>query len=119
MMWLQPDGSHTFTNHPDNVRHQNCVVDDYEADCLQHGIVAEGRGAVMALMNDTPSGMPYLLITWGTLSRAFYNCVAKFPDHPMVLASLEAGLENVYIFHTRTPSDTYGRNPFVGTTEKQ
>eukprot|EP00975_Prorocentrum_lima_P055801 11698951-Prorocentrum_lima.AAC.1 len=53
----------------------------------------------------TVDGFPLLLITWGTLGRAFYEAVRRYPDNPNVKASLEAGLRYICIVDGRVPKD--------------
>eukprot|EP00973_Karenia_brevis_P012703 1724253-Karenia_brevis.AAC.1 len=78
-----------FAPHPDNMRCQSIVDDDYDDSILQFGVCSSARGKPFALMSDTANGRPYLLITWGTLSRAFYRMARAHRQNPNILESLE------------------------------
>jgi hypothetical protein len=106
--WFDPTtGMANFKPHPNNVREQRVVEAQYEDSIKQNGIMACARGSPFALQSDTPSGRPYLLISWGTLSRCFYRVVASDGDNPNVKESLRIGVEGVTILHQRTPSDCF------------
>ena len=45
------------------------------------------------------------MITWGTLSTAFYEAHVMAPDNENVVASLAEGLPNAAVYHSRTPAD--------------
>lgn len=91
-----------FKPHPDNERHQTVVVESYIEPIARQGVVAGVRGKPFALLSrgGTP---PYLLITWGTLSRAFYEAVRRFPDNHLIQTSLQGGLADVTLLSERTP----------------
>ena len=95
-----------FKPHPDNERHQTVVVESYIESIARQGVVAGVRGKPFALLfrGGTP---PYLLITWGTLSRAFYEAVRRFPDNHLIQTSLQGGLADVTLLSERTPPDVY------------
>ena len=106
--WYDEAGNPNFTCHADNERHHNAVVDDYVEIIAEDGVVQEARGAPFAILNSTPTGLPYLLITFGTLSRAFYKANKIHADKKSVIASREAGLQNVTVLIGKTPMDAYG-----------
>jgi hypothetical protein len=106
--WHDPaTGMANFKPHPNNVREQRVVEAQYEESIKQNGIMACARGAPFALQSDTPTGRPYLLISWGTLSRCFYRVLATDGDNPNVKESLRIGVEGVTILHQRTPTDCF------------
>ncbi len=107
--WWDEHGNPMVQPHPENIRHQDNVVEDYESSIVELGVCAASRSKPMAVMSDTPTGRPYLLITWGTMSRAFYN-VASAPatkSNPQVLASIEQGIPSLTVLHSKTPRDCF------------
>ena len=107
--WYDSDDRDCFICHPDNVRHHNSVIDEYEETVASMGVVQEGRGSPFAILSNTPTGLPYQLITFGSVSRAFYKA-DKNPlhkDKPAVIATRELGLQSVTVLVAKTPADVY------------
>ena len=90
--------------HPPNNRKQEVVESDYAAKILDKGIVEGVRGAPWCTYAPNRKG-PYQMITFGTLSSAFYRAYDKEPYNRNILATLANGLPSATIFHERTPSD--------------
>ena len=50
---------------------------------------------------------PFLLLTWGSLSRAFYNAVAnpKNAENVNIIESVKRGISNVCVLTSNMPDD--------------
>ena len=105
--WYDEQGQNNCVCHKENERHHAAVIDDYTETIRENGAVQCARGAPFAIMNTTAIGRPYLLITFGSLSRGVYNAAIKYPDALNATATLDAGMANLTVFQALTPPDVY------------
>ena len=97
VQWFDGLGQPNCLPHPDNIRHQDVVVDDYVASCLQYGADGAVRGQPWAVLSkgEGCGQPPFLMVTWGTLCRAFYIAAQKEPGNIQIKTAIESGLKNV------------------------
>jgi hypothetical protein len=96
----------TLRRHPENDRLQLSVVEKYAKGLESTGLVAGVRGQLWAVEGAVIDGLQhYDLITYGTLTSAMYVAADRSPDNPMVKSSVEAGVEDCIILHSKTPLD--------------
>ena len=67
--WYQADGSRNVVRHALNQRKQEAVMESYVKSILAYGVADGCRGECWAIEPSAP-GMPYQVITFGTLSPA-------------------------------------------------
>eukprot|EP00959_Pyramimonas_sp_CCMP1952_P368765 7724312-Pyramimonas_sp.AAC.1 len=97
-------GQRTMKPHPLNERRQDTVVAEYTESIKEDGNVAGVRGDPWAVFS--PGGqLPYLMISYGTLSRAVYRAAAEDPKNKMVKLTLKQGLRHMTVLDHRTPDD--------------
>ena len=105
--WFDEHNHPTLKPHEANMRQHEVVLLEYVDSIVEYGVCSDGRGGAWALASrGSPSGAPFLLLTWGTLARAFYKALELHPSNENVKASLAAGLE-VQVLHPDTPGDVY------------
>ena len=83
--------------HPLNSRQQSSVRLAYVASCKARGVVEGVRGEAW-LMQPSPSDSiqektPYLALSYGSLSEAFYQACCDSPDNDNLMVSVKKGLE--------------------------
>ncbi|CAK0806410.1 unnamed protein product, partial [Prorocentrum cordatum] len=105
LQFSDDDGAQTIVPHPENVRKQEAFVNHYARLARDCGVIPGVRGEPRGIQSDTASGMPALIVTCGTLSRAVYKAAKKWPENKMVQVSLARGLRNATLFDSRAPKD--------------
>ncbi len=87
-----------------NERKHDGVVEQYVRSILTLGLSGGVRGSPWALLSKG-NKPPYKMITFRTLSKAFYLAHARAPDNKQVQASLESGIPGAVLLHWLTPED--------------
>ncbi|CAK0815268.1 unnamed protein product, partial [Prorocentrum cordatum] len=105
LQFFDDDGAQTIVPHPENVRKQEAIVNHYARLVRDYGVIPGVRGEPRGIQSDTASGMPALMVTYGTLSRAVYKAAKKWPENKMAQVSLTRGLRNATLFDSRAPKD--------------
>ena len=94
--------------HPLNKRRHRGVDLFYMKSFLKKGVVkyVSGTPILVASGDEKP---PYLAITWGSRSRAFYSavnhCKKKDPSNAFINAALTTGLQDCVVLTWRTPKE--------------
>lgn len=102
--FFDEEGRQRMVPHPDNVRNHEQVIRKYVQSVLKNGIIECMRGDPIAV--NSPSGQgPIKMLSWGSLTRAFYRAHEQEPQHDNVQRTLQRGLRQVTILHARTPKD--------------
>ena len=95
-------GDRMIIRHPCNNRVQESVKARYVAGLFRHGLMQGVRGACWAVLS--PGGRPpYRVLSFGTLSEAVYAAHQQTPKHPLISASVAAGIPDAMLLHERTP----------------
>ena len=87
--------------HPLNSRQQSSVRLAYVASCKARGVV-EGVRDEAWLMQPSPSDSiqgktPYLALSYGSLSEAFYQACCDSPDNDNLMVSVKKGLPESWV----------------------
>ena len=98
-----------IVRHPYNSRQQQSVKSAYVASVKTRGVVEGVRGECWVVSpnpSDSIGGHtnPFMAISFGSLSEAFYTALNEDGDNPNLLASLRRGLE-ARVLHNRTPPE--------------
>ena len=92
--WFNEANVPQLLPHPDNCRPHEQHIRKLEKKCLKFGIRPEIRGQPWAVMSEG-NQPPYLLISWGSLSRAAYRAAAAEPNNQLLKRSMQRPLTGV------------------------
>eukprot|EP00969_Alexandrium_andersonii_P259015 11452528-Alexandrium_andersonii.AAC.1 len=90
--------------HPRNQRLQTLVETNYKNSILDKGIMQGVRGTAWCTYSKGRT-LPYLMVTYGTLSSAFYRAHTEQPYNANVVSTLNSGIAHAIVFHEDTPDD--------------
>lgn len=96
-------GKRLLTRHPENMRMQKQVLNQYVQGILTQGAIPGVRGDPVAVEGDETDC--YLLVAGGTMTDAVFEAKARQPVNIYVAETLRQGLCKVTILHKRTPRD--------------
>jgi hypothetical protein len=85
------DAIKTFICHPLNERHHNVVIQSYIKSIRKFGLAQDVRG-IAAAMPSLGGGAPYLMLTYGSITRAIYICAEKYGSEENVKSTISNGL---------------------------
>ncbi|CAL1151058.1 unnamed protein product [Cladocopium goreaui] len=99
----------SIVRHPMNNRQQRSVKSTYVQSVKARGVCEGVRGEAWMIQPSPQSDVgqqqsPYLALSYGSLSEAFYQALIDEGSNPNLLMSLKRGLE-VRLLHHRTPPD--------------
>ena len=98
----------SIIRHPLNNRQQKSVKSTYVQSVKQRGVCEGVRGEAWLLQPQPCDAggqqAPYLALSYGSLSEAYYQALLDEPENQNLLVSLRRGLE-VRLLHHRTPPD--------------
>lgn len=89
--WYDEARNPMLKPHPDNCRPHEQHIRKLERKCLKYGIRPEIRGQPWAVMSEN-NRAPYLLISWGSLSRAAYRAAQANPENQLLKKSMDRPL---------------------------
>jgi len=92
--WYDESQNPCLKPHPDDFRPHEQHIRKLERKCLKYGIRPEIRGQPWALMSEN-NRPPYLLISWGSLTRAAYRAAQAHPDNQLLKKSMQRPLNGV------------------------
>jgi hypothetical protein len=102
--WYTASGQQNIAPHPLNLRQQSQVINEYIMKMKQFGCIPGVRGEAWLVAPSAP-GEPYLAISWGSLSRAFYAAHLEDPDNVLLQVSAKRGLTGAIVFESGLPDD--------------
>lgn len=93
--WFDESGHPLMKPHPDNNRPHEQHIKKLIKKCQKFGVRPEIRGQPWAVMSDN-NKPPYLMVSWGSLSRAAYRALQESPENVLLAKSMERPLSGVW-----------------------